>query len=335
MPHSPPLSSLVRNLGRQLRMTAVQAFGVWAELMKIMVPVVVAVKLLQAAGAISWLALPLSPLMGLVGLPGEMGLVLATGLVNNIYSAMVVLIQLVQDVDLTAAQATVLATMLLMAHGLPVELSVVRKAGPAMWFQFLARVGGAFATGAALHQVYARTGLLQEEAVLVFRVETGPQPWWEWALGEAVNLAGIFAIILGLLLFLRLLERIGVIGIMNLLLGPVLRLVGIGPRASSLAVIGLTLGVSYGGGLLISESRSGRLEPREIFYSLTLMGVCHSLVEDTILMMLIGGHLSGILWGRLAASLLLTGILVLATRRLSRETFTRLFWAGTPPEPER
>ena len=42
------------------------------ELYKIMVPIVIAVKILQELGLISWLALPLAPVMQLVGLPGEM-----------------------------------------------------------------------------------------------------------------------------------------------------------------------------------------------------------------------------------------------------------------------
>ena len=56
------------------------------DLFKIMVPVVIAVKILQELNLIGYLAAPLAPIMKLVGLPGEMGLVWATAPVNNIYS---------------------------------------------------------------------------------------------------------------------------------------------------------------------------------------------------------------------------------------------------------
>ena len=57
---------------------------------------------------------------------------------------------------------------------------------------------------------------------------------------------------------------------------------------------------------------------REVFNSLALMGLCHGLVEDTLLMMAIGGKLAGILFGRLLFSLFvlftLNKMLILAER---------------------
>jgi hypothetical protein len=105
------------------------------ELYKIMIPIIIAVKILQDLGLIAWLALPLAPVMHLVGLPGEMGLVWATALVNNIYGSMIVFVSLAGQHDLTVAQVTVLGVMILIAHGLPVELQIVRKSGPRMGFQ--------------------------------------------------------------------------------------------------------------------------------------------------------------------------------------------------------
>lgn len=43
------------------------------ELYKIMIPIIIAVKILQELGLIAWLALPLAPIMQLVGLPGRWG----------------------------------------------------------------------------------------------------------------------------------------------------------------------------------------------------------------------------------------------------------------------
>ena len=57
------------------------------------------------------------------------------------------------------------------------------------------------------------------------------------------------------------------------------------------------------GALIIREACSGKLDRREIFYSMALMGICHSLVEDTLLMMALGGRLGGIFWGRILFSL--------------------------------
>ena len=63
---------------------------------------------------------------------------------------------------------------------------------------------------------------------------------------------------------------------------------------------------------------------------MALMGLCHSLVEDTILMMLLGGHLSGILGGRVVFSyeerfspFLLTALALLAAEMLLGVTWLR------------
>ena len=84
-------------------------------LYKIMIPVLIGVKILQELDLIQYLAWPLKPFMALVGLPPEMGLVWATAMVNNIYSGIIVMLQLWADNPLTAAQATVLGTMILVA----------------------------------------------------------------------------------------------------------------------------------------------------------------------------------------------------------------------------
>jgi hypothetical protein len=87
----------------------------------------------------------------------------------------------------------------------------------------------------------------------------------------------------------------------------------------------MTLGLSYGGALIIQEARSGQLSSQDVFFSLALMGLCHGIVEDTLVMMVLGGHLSGILWGRIVFSLLMIYFLVKLLSRLPDEIFGRLF----------
>ena len=42
---------------------------------------------------------------------------------------------------------------------------------------------------------------------------------------------------------------------------------------------------------------------------MAFLGLCHSLIEDTLLVLLLGADLSGILWMRLAYSLVVVAIL--------------------------
>ncbi|MFP3928252.1 MAG: DMT family transporter [Desulfobacteraceae bacterium] len=330
-PPQPRGSALARILVEKTASLIKEALSVSYHLFKIMIPVLVAVKILKELGLIEYLAVPLRPVMGVVGLPAEMGLVWATAMLNNIYSSIIVLLALVEDAPLNTAQATVLGTMILVAHTLPVELKIAQASGARLLFQAFVRIGGAMFIGWALNLAYSGLGVLQGPAKILVSPEAAGGPadhtLLSWAAREAMNLVSIFGIIVGLLIMMRILTRLRIIDLMNRLLRPVLGLMGIGPKASAIAIIGITLGISYGGGLIIREARSGRVDKRDVFYSLTLMGLAHSLIEDTMLMVMIGGDLSGLLWARLALALASVSCLVKLTSRLPSSFCDRFLWS--------
>ncbi len=124
-------------------------------LFRIMIPVIIAVKILQQFGAVAALGEILSPVMRIVGLPGSMGLVWATTILSNIYTGIVVFVSVSANESLTVAQTTVLGTMMLVAHSLPIELRIAQKAGARLRFMGLFRMGGAFVLGWALFRLYS------------------------------------------------------------------------------------------------------------------------------------------------------------------------------------
>lgn len=303
---------------RFLSSTLREAGETFGHLAVVMVPVMVVVKILQEAGLVDTLAAPLGPVMALVGLPAGMGLVWATAVVNNIYTAMVVFASLTAVTPVTQAQATVLATMILVAHNLPVELAIAKRAGAGLVFQGLFRLGGALCLGWILHHVYSGTGYLQQPVQLFWAPEQsgGQVPLTGWAQDQLLGLCAIFGIILLLVAVMRLFEVLKVTERVVGLLQPVLRRLGLGRTAAPLTIVGLIMGIAYGGGLIIKESRSGRVNPRDGFMAVTLLGLTHSVVEDTLLMVAIGAHLSGILWGRILFSVLAVYGLSLLLARL-------------------
>lgn len=313
--------------------TVKDATRISMDLFKIMIPVVIAVKILQEFNLINYLAAPLAPVMKLVGLPGEMGLVWATALINNIYSGLIVFLSLAQDQPLSAAQTTVLGTMILVAHSMPVELRVVQSSGPKLGFQLLIRMSAAFLMGLILNYIYQNFDLLQGPANILLTPDnsaiekTIPQ----WAFGEIRNLISIFGIIFCLLGVMRILTKIRVIAAMDFLLRPFLTMMGIGTKASALTVVGLTMGLSYGGGMIIHETKSGNIDKKDVFYSLTLMSICHSLIEDTLLLMMIGGHVSGLFWARLIISCLIVAALVQITKFIPDSFSDKYLW-GLPKQ---
>ncbi len=281
------------------------------ELFKIMIPIIVAVKIIQEFGVVHWVALPLEPFMGMVGLPAEMGLVWATAILSNLYGAMVVYAALAQDSGtLSTAQITVLCTMMLIAHNLAVELRVAQKCGTSLLGQLTIRLVGALACGFLMHQTFTLLNLYSEPSTLVWTPAPADPSLIGWALDQVQNLVWIACIVLGLIALMRILNKLRITDVFQYLLGPVLRFLGMGKSAAATTVIGLTMGLAVGGGLIMHEARTGRLERRDVFPSLSFMGLFHSLIEDTLLMLLLGAHLTGILWGRLLFSLVVVAVLV-------------------------
>ncbi len=297
-------------------------------LFKIMIPVVIGVKILQELGAVELLGSFLSPLMGMVGLPGSMGLVWATTLLTNLYGGIAVFVNLIGDTPLTVAQTTVLGSMMLVAHGLPVELRIAQAAGIRLLVMGALRMGGALLYGWILHWTYLSLHWLQRENTLNWVAPVRDESLAAWGIAQIRSLFVIFLVIFGLLLLLKILARIRFTEMLNRALHPLLRLLGIGHAATPITLIGMTLGLAYGGGLIIQEARSGRLEKRDVFFSLALMGLCHSLIEDTLLVAFLGSHLSGILWGRMAFALVVVFLMVRLYSRFAPGIMERWIFRG-------
>ena len=224
---------------------------------------------------------------------------------------------------LTVAQTTVLALMMLVAHNLPVELRIAQKAGVRLRFMVLFRMCCGFLFGWILFRIYHWGGWLQELNAAKWLPPVEESSLSAWAVSRLRDLMLIFFIILTLVSLLKILARIGITGIMIRFLNPVLKLLGIGPSASTITVVGMTLGIAYGGGLIIKEAVSGRLEGRDVLFSLTLMALSHSLIEDTLAMAVLGADFSGIVWGRVLLSLLTVFFLVKLISRLPEPVLTR------------
>ncbi len=299
-------------------------------LFKIIIPISIATRLLQQWGLVDQFGILLGPVMELVGLPGQMGLVWATAMVTNIYAGMVVFATVAPGLDLTVAQATVLSTMILVAHSLPVELRIAQKAGTRLRASVMIRVFGALLLGWLLHVSYQLSGTLQHANQALWNPPVVDPTWSAWIQAELRNMLIIFLIILTLMAVLQIMKKLGITTLMTRLLEPLLKLLGMSRDAAPVTIIGMTLGLSYGGGLIIQEAQSGRLSKRDLFASVTLMGLCHSIFEDTLLMMVLGAHVSGIFWGRLIFSLVAIFLLVRLINKLPEHLFDRYLVRPVP-----
>ena len=294
-------------------------------LFKILIPVSIIVKILAETGFIEKISNLLNPVMGVVGLPGDFSLVWATTLVTNLYGGMIVFFNLSLTNTYSVAEVTVLASMMLVAHTLPVEIRIAQKAGVKARFMILFRISCAIIFGFILHTIFTSFNLYEEKASVVWQPSVVDPTLTEWAINELRNYAMIFLIIFSLLVLMKILKETGVINKLNNALEPGLKVMGMSKDAAPVTIIGLTLGISYGGGLIVKEVKDNMLAKKDAFLSLSLMGLSHSLIEDTLLMLAIGASVFGILLGRVIFTLIIMIILIKAISCISEKKFIKFF----------
>lgn len=301
------------------------AARVYALLLKTMVPVLILTRIAEQAGILDDLGRILSPLMGIVGLPGEMALPVITTMVVGLYAGGAVFMAVAPDLSLTGAQVSILGGMMLIAHALPLEQAIVRCAGPSLWFSTVLRIAGAFAFGAALDLLCGVTGWLGGPAPTpLWTRAAGEAGWLDWAISTTVELAVIYAILVGLMILMAAARRVGLVDLLGRLLAPMLRLLGLGSNVAPLTLAGILLGITYGGSLIIAQARSGNLSRRDILVSLSLLCLVHSVIEDSLIVIALGADPIAVILCRIVFSIAVIAVLARLLDRLPDSAWRHL-----------
>jgi hypothetical protein len=258
-----------------------------------MLPVSIGVRLLQQTNAIDVLGNWLAPLAIALGLPFGAAMVWVNTLLTNMYGGMITFHSLHLGEQMNIAQVTVLAQLMLVAHTFPIELAVARKAGIPLLSMFLWRFVMAIVSAWTLYQVLTFFHLLVEPVNLP-EVMTIPgsvnDTWKMWAFNEIKRYVMVFFVVFALMLTMRLLKASGFIDAFSHSLRPVMKWLGIHESVIPITVVGMSLGILYGGALMIEETKQNNLAPKDVFYAFCLMGICHSIIEDSLLMMTLGAN---------------------------------------------
>jgi spore maturation protein SpmB len=299
-------------------------------LVRITIPITIVMEVLSRMGVIKAIAPAFAPIMNLFGLPPELGLAWLTGMLVGIWGAVPLIFTLVPGSSLSLADITVFSALILFAHALPIEQKIIQKAGPGMIVTTTLRIVGGMVYAFLLHNVLAMTGWLSGPANPVWIPLNTTPDWGAYFLGLGETMIWMFVILFVLFWGLELLKISGMLEWLMKLLSPALRFAGIQGEAGHLTAVGLFLGISYGGGLLIREAQSGAISPRQIFLSCVFMGFAHSVIEDTLVVMSLGADVYGVLLGRLVFAVVATALIALLLRHLSDQAFfARMFRTET------
>ena len=91
-------------------------------------------------------------------------------------------------------------------------------------------------------------------------------------------------VVLALLTDTRLLDRgVGFIQ-------PVLQRLNLSNRVAFPLLTGLFLGIVFGSGVIISCANDGTLTKRDLILVLVFLGICHSIIEDTLIFAALGAN---------------------------------------------
>ena len=294
----------------------------WA-LFKVLIPTLIVVKIAEAAGAVYWLNIAMAPIVTLIGLPADMAIVLTTTMLTNPYAGLMLLSATPTAASLSVAQTTIIASFMLFAHSLPVEAAITRNAGLRVGVTLIVRVGAAILFCVLLNLFFSQFNLLGETANLHLPQFDATPSLMQWTLDQIKGLVFIQGVIVVLIIGLELLRWIGVERLIQKMMHPILVLVGIGSRASTIVIVGLTLGLGFGGGLMIKDVRQGMIPAQAAVGSLVLINLYHSVFEDTAVMMLLGPSLFYILVVRGVFALILTYLIIRVLGLLSDSKYDR------------
>jgi len=285
-------------------------------LFRVMIPTLIIVKIAQDLGAVDTIDIWLKPVIELIGLPASLSIVLTTTMLTNPYAGLIVLASVDLPLGLSVAETSILASFMLFAHALPVEAVISRQAGTKIIFVVFLRIVTAIIFCFLLNQILTKFDLLQQTALIHLPEFQVAPSWFEWSVDQVKGLIFVQIVIIALLTALAILKALGIESLMALCMRPFLNLLKIDENASTIMVVGLTLGLGFGGGLMIKEVKAGHVDKMQALSALVFINLFHSVFEDTALMMLLGPSLIVILGARFLFCLLVAYILIASFRSL-------------------
>jgi hypothetical protein len=125
----------------------------------------------------------------------------------------------------------------------------------------------------------------------------------------------VFIIIMPLMIALELSRAFGLLKRLTKTLTPFTGKLGYHADSVYPLIAGFIFGISYGGGVLISEAKQGRIVGDQAFLIAVFLALCHAVVEDTLILVSQGAVWWIIVPVRLVIAILVTAMVAIILRR--------------------
>lgn len=270
-------------------------------IIKIMIPVSLIITILKYLGLVEILSKFLTPMCSLLGLQGEAILVLLSGYLINCYSAIAVMATL----SLTLKQITILSSMLLLCHTLPLELSIQKKAGSPLWLILFIRVSSSLFVGFILNYI-----IPYDSNFVIVNFHTTADiinksffsMILEWLFD---NLIIIKIIVINILItiFYKTLNRFNIIEKVRNLFKYVMLIFGLPEEVTVLWLIINIIGLVFGASMLIETKNNNSIDDISLKKLNISVSVCHSLIQESANFLALGVSLFFLIVPRLIISI--------------------------------
>ena len=278
-------------------------------LLKLMIPISLAVTLMQHFGILAWIATWINPMFVHFGLPGESAVAFISGAAAGTYAGLAVMM----SIPLTMKQASILALMIALCHALPMECAVNKKTGSSFWNMAVIRIVMAllcaFTLNLLLPEIAGKYIYLGAEADSSLAEVTTT-----WVLSQVKMSLMVMLIIFTLMVVQRMLEAYRLLDSLSRLLSPLMLFFGLPRHASYMWLVGNVLGISYGSAVMLELEEKGLVtkdEANDVNYHLIMN---HSMLEDTIVFAATGISAILLITTRVSFALLLVWGRKLTTR---------------------
>ncbi len=263
-------------------------------LLKLTIPISFAVFLLDFFGVLNVIAGWVAPLFKLIGLSGQASIVLITSFFTNIYSVIAVMTTL----GIGLREGTILAVMCLISHAMIVETAIQKRTGSTPWRMVAVRLSASFLAAVLLNFILPEETITETENVLHSVGDFVPA-LTGWLSAMLVTTVKIIVLVNLLLILQKILNEFGVIKWILWPFKPLLKVMGLPSSTGFLWIVANTLGLGYGGAIMINESEEGRLTKEDADILNHHIAISHSQLEDPLLFVSIGYSYGILVWPRI------------------------------------
>ena len=262
-------------------------------ILKLVIPIYILADILYFYNTLSYIAFLIEPFTSIIGLPPQTSLAIISGMFLNLYAA----VAFAAPLDMTPHQWSILAVFLGVCHSLVVESAIMKKIGISNSYSYLLR----FFVGLFLAYLTFLMPSSWFEASIsstVFEKETYTtlSSLLLGSVSNAINLSIKIIILITLLIF-----------IMDFIKTRKFILESQKNVSKGFSIlVGIFLGITYGAGILIDESKSKNLSKNDLFYIGTFLMIAHAIIEDTLLFVIFGADFTMVILIRTVAAILLS-----------------------------